>query len=155
METNFGELHPDHAAESLDALRSDRESLAAGTRVSRPLLAAYGGVAAWFVAAAAGTQPGSEYHAPPTAWLALVAALVISYLVQRETGIRFRAMGAGAFWAVIGILALCLGLYSASLALVSLGATWAVSLASVLAFAGTALLAGVAYRSALTKIRRG
>ena len=64
-------------------------------------------------------------------------------------------MGGGATVAMIGILALCMGLYSISLALVSLGATWAVAFTSLLAFAGTAALAGVAYRSAFRKLGRG
>lgn len=144
-----------NALSALNALEADREQLARNGHVPRLLLAAYGGIGAWFVAAAAGTEPGAGYEAPDSYWLAIVAVFVVGYLVQRETGVRFRAMGGGATVAMIGILALCMGLYSVSLGLVSLGATWAVAAMSILAFAGTAVLAGVAYRSAFRKLGRG
>ncbi len=120
-----------------------------------PLLAAFGGVGAWWVAAAASARPGEDYEPSASSWLALVAVLVIAYLLRRETGIGFRAMGATAAWAVVGSIATCLILFSVSLALVSLDLHWAVVLTSLGAFAVTTLLSGVAYRSALGKIRRG
>ena len=155
MESNLSPTDREEAAAALDALSADREQLARNSQVPTALLAAYGGVGAWFVAASAGTQPGAGYEAPDSYWLAIVAVFVIGYLVQQSTGLRFRAMGAGAMWAMLGILALCLSLYSVSLGLISLGATWAVALTSVLAFVGTMLLAGAAYRSASRKLARG
>lgn len=88
-------------------------------------------------------------------WLALALALVVAYLIQRETGIRFRKMGTRAGLAVSGIAAACLALYSISLGLVSFGLHWAVAVTSVVAFALTTWLAGVAYRSAAEQLRRG
>ncbi|WP_232466141.1 hypothetical protein [Diaminobutyricimonas sp. LJ205] len=116
-------------------------------------MAALGGVGAWWVSTAAATNPGENYEARSSGWLALVSALVIVYLIQRETGIRFRAMGARAGWAMTGIVAACLLLFSVSLGLVSFGLHWAVALTSLAAFAATTWLAGVAYRSAVESLR--
>ncbi|WP_445154293.1 hypothetical protein ACTWLI_13425 [Arthrobacter sp. Hor0625] len=118
-------------------------------------MAGFGGVAAWWVGMAAGTSPGQTYQPPAMGWLALAVALVFVHLVQRDTGIRFRRMGALALLAVAGVVISCLGLYSVSLALVSLGLHWAVLLPSVMAFVLTTWLAGVAYRSAVAKLSHG
>lgn len=139
----------------LDALQADRDRLVENARVPWPLLASFGGIGAWWIAAAASARPGEDYEPPTSSWLAPVAVLVVAYLVRRETGIRFRAMGAGAAWAVIGIVATCSILFSVSLGLASFGLQWAVALTSLGAFVVTTLLSGVAYRSALAKIRRG
>ncbi len=139
----------------LDALQADRDRLVENARVPWPLLAAFGGVGAWWVAEAASARPGEDYEPQASSWLALAAVIVIAHLVRRETGIRFRAMGAAAAWAVVGIVATCSILFSVSLALVSLGLQWAVVLTSLGAFVVTTLLSGIAYRSALAKIRRG
>ncbi|MEB4615549.1 hypothetical protein [Leucobacter sp. M11] len=160
MESNFVNRPDDapsaeEAARALHTLGDDRERMAEGIRVPWPLLAAFGGVAAWWVSAAAGTTPGEDFHAPTTGWLGLVAVLLIAHLVQREVGVRFRGMGATATWALLGILAICLLLFSVSLGLVSLGATWAVSLTALAAFGITTWLAGLAYRSAAERIGRG
>lgn len=123
--------------------------------VPRMLLAGFGGVAAWWVGAAATTSPGENYEPPTMGWLALALALVVAYLIQRETGIRFRKMGTRAGLALSGIVVACLALYSISLGLVSFGLHWAVAVTSVVAFALTTWLAGVAYRSAVEQLRRG
>lgn len=155
MESHFDEPSPRTSAEVLDALQADRDRLVENVRVPWPLLALFGGVAAWWVAATAFARPGGDYEPSSSTWLAPVAALGVAYLVRRKTGIRFRVMGARATWAMIGIIAMCLILFSVSLGLVSLGLHWVVSLTSLGAFVGTTLLSGVAYSSALTKIRRG
>lgn len=155
MESHFDGSSPQAAVEMLDALQTDRDRLVENVKVPWPLLAAFGGAGVWWVAAAASARPGADYEPPASSWLALVAALVIAYLVRRETGIRFRAMGARAAWAVTGIIATCLILFSVSLGLASFGLHWAVVLTSLGAFVVTTLLSGVAYRSALAKIRRG
>ncbi|WP_224760490.1 hypothetical protein [Salinibacterium sp. ZJ450] len=135
-------------------LSTDRERLAASVHVPWVLLAAFGGVGAWWVSAAAATNPGESYEPPSSGWLALVGTLVIAYLIQRETGVRFRSMGARAGWAVVGIIAACLVLFSVSLGLVSFNMHWAVVLTSLAAFAATTWLAGVAFQSAAEKLRR-
>jgi len=117
------------------------------------LLAASGALGAWWVAAAATASPGRNYEPPSAGWLALLGAFVVAYLIRRETGIRFQAMGARAAGALIGIVVTCLVLFSVSLGLVSFGLRWAVALTSVAAFAVTTWLAGVAYRSAVEKLR--
>ncbi|MFP7761398.1 hypothetical protein [Marisediminicola sp. LYQ85] len=143
------------AAASLDDLELDRHTLAEGARVPRVLTAALGGVAAWWVGMAASTTPGADYEPPNTAWLAVAAVLVIGYLIRRELGVKFRAIGAKAVGALVAILVLCLALYSVSLGFVSFGLTWAVALTSLAAFALVTWLSGVAYRSALDNLRRG
>ena len=94
--------------------------------------------------AAGTTHPGAEYEPPGTGWLALLGVLVVAHLVQRETGVRLRSMGARATWAAIGVIVTCLVLFSVSLALVSLEARWAVLITSVAAFGITTWLAGIA-----------
>lgn len=155
MESDFVKPTAAEAAAALAGLEHDRDRLADGVRVPWALLAALGGVAAWWVSAAAGTTPGENFQAPDSGWLGLVAVLVIAYLIRREVGVRFRGMGARATWAMLGILVICLILFSLSLGLVSLGATWAVSIVALAAFGTTTWLAGVAYRSAADRIRRG
>ena len=145
----------DEAAEALAALDADRERLATGSRVPWSLLAALGGVGAWWVGAAAFTNPGADYEPPTSIWLALGAVFVVLHLIQRETGIRFRKMGTTANWAVAGIVATCTVLFSVSLGLVASGLQWAVAFTSLAGFAATTWLAGVAYRSAFSTLRRG
>jgi K+ transporter len=156
MENNFeGPPSAKDAAAQLRNLASDRQALADNVRVPRALLAALGGVAAWWVALAATASPGENYEPPVSGWLVLVAVLVIMHLIRRETGIRFRKMGARAAMATIAILAVCLILFSISLGLVSFGAYWAVGLTSLSAFVLVTWLAGIAYRSALDQLRDG
>ena len=143
------------AAEALHTLSADRERLATSIRVPWGLLAAFGGFAAWWVGTAASTDPGPGYEPPTTGWLALGGVLLVAYLIRRETGIKFRAMGTRAGWAVAGIVTACLVLFSVSLGLVSFDLRWAVVLTSLAAFAVTTWLAAVAFRSAVAKLRRG
>ena len=152
MESNFTELAPETAADTLKMLSTDNDRLSQ-RRVPWVLLAGFGAVAAWFVAAAAITTPGGDYEPPATLWLALVVTLTIAHLIQKETGIRFRKMGAKASLAFVGIIVAGLALFSASLGLVALGATWAVAVTSLAAFVITTLLARVAYDSALERLR--
>ncbi|MFB0833675.1 hypothetical protein ACX8Z9_07810 [Arthrobacter halodurans] len=155
MERNLkGRPSADDAAASLRDLASDRQALADGVRVPKSLLAALGGVAAWWVAAAATASPGEAYEPPTSGWLALVAVFVVLHLIRRETGIRFRRMGTRATMATLAMLLVCLTLFSISLGLVSFGARWAVVLTSVAAFGLVTWLAGIAYRSALDRLRR-
>ncbi|MDQ0757053.1 hypothetical protein [Arthrobacter sp. B3I4] len=155
MESNFeGRPSADDAAASLRELASDRQTLADGARVPRVLFAALGGVAAWWVAGAATSNPGENYEPPASGWLGLVVVLVVLHLIRQETGIRFRNMGARATTATIAIFAVCLALFSISLGLVSFGAPWAVALTSVSAFGLVTWLAGIVHRSALDQLRR-
>ncbi|MBF4995303.1 hypothetical protein ITX31_14445 [Arthrobacter gandavensis] len=154
MENNLeGHLSSRDAAAALRDLASDRQALADGAHVPKALLSAIGGVAAWWVAAAATTHPGEDYDPPASGWLGLAALLVIVHLIHRETGIRFRKMGTRAVAATIAMLVVCLFLFSISLALVSFGARWAVALTSLSAFGLVTWLAGVAYRAALDQLR--
>ena len=155
MENHSEVPSPDEASAALNSLATDRERLAANVQVPWALLAAFGGLGAWWVSAAVATTPGENYEPPTTGWLALVGTLVVAYLIRRETGVHFRKMGARAAWAVVGILAVCLVLFSVSLGLVSFGLQWAVALTSLVAFAATTWLAGVAFRSAVEQLRRG
>ena len=153
MENDF-DKRAEEAAAGLRMLNADRSTLAGAVRVPKVLLAGYGGAAAWYVAAAAAASPGADYEPSGSAWLALVAVLIITYLIQRETGVKFRRMGRRAMVAVAGILAGSLVLFSISLALVSLGIVWAVGLTSLAAFVLATWLSGVAYRSGLDELRR-
>jgi hypothetical protein len=154
MENDLERPSREEATDVLNTLSADRERLADGVDVPWVLLVAFGALGAGWVATAATTDPGPDYQPPAAGWLALVGALVIVYLIRHQTGIRFRAMGAGAGWAVTGIVVACLALFSVSLGLVASGVTWAVVLTSLAAFAVTTWLAAVAYRSAVTKMRR-
>lgn len=152
MESHSAHPSPDEATAALNLLSTDRERLAASVHVPWVLLAAFGGVAAWWVSAAVATSPGESYEPSSSGWLALVGALLVAYLIRRETGVRFRTMGVRAGWAMVGITAVCLLLFSISLGFVSSGMQWAVALTSLVAFAATTWLAGVAYRSAVEQL---
>lgn len=154
MENNLPEPSPDEASNALNILSADRGRLATSVHVPWTLMAAFGAVGAWWVAAAATTNPGENYAPPTSGWLALVGALVVVHLIRRETGIHFRAMGARANWAFLGIVAVCLALFSVSLGFVSLGLLWPVVLTSLFAFAATTWLAGIAFRSAVEVLGR-
>lgn len=154
MENNFrSQPSIDEAAARLDELSGDRGALADGTRIPPVLLAAYGAVGAWWVAGAATAVPGENYEPPSSGWLALVAVFIIAHLMNRETGIRFRSMGSRAALAMVAVLVVCLMLFSVSLGLVALGAGWAVAVTSLAAFGAVSWLAGVAYRSAVDRLR--
>ncbi|MBO0595776.1 hypothetical protein I2485_13335 [Nesterenkonia sp. E16_7] len=155
MEKHSAGTSPQDAAQTLNALTDDRERLASAIQVPRALLAAFGGLAAWWVATAAGTTPGENYEPPTSGWLALVGILVTLHLIQRETGLRLRTMGSRAGFAVAGIIAVCLVLFSVSLGLVASGMIWVVALTSLTAFVTTTWLAGIAYRSAVDRLRHG
>lgn len=92
MESNVTGPTPETAADTLKALSTDNDRLSQ-RRVPWVLLAGFGAVAAWFVAAAATTKPRDEYEPPATLWLALVVTLTIAHLIQKETGIRFPEVG--------------------------------------------------------------
>lgn len=155
MENNSLPVARHEAADALDALSADRDRLVSHARTPWVLLAAVGALAACWVGAAVTTTPGANYQPPTWGWLALVGALVIAHLIRRETGIRFRSMGARAGWAATGALVGCLVLFSVSLALVSLELPWAVAVTSLVAFGWTTWLAGVAYRAAVEQLQRG
>lgn len=153
MERNFSGASGDEATEALNVLDSDRQRLAQRVRIPWPLMAAFGALSAWAVSTAATTEPGANYDPPSTSWLALIGILVVAHLVQRETGIRFRSMGAGATWAMLGTIMGSLLMFSVSLGLVAANLRWAVIIPSLAAFALTTGLAMVAYRSAVEKLR--
>ena len=155
MENYSKDPSPDEAIASLNTLSTDRDCLAVSVHVPWVLLAAFGGVGAWWVSAAAATNPGENYEPPSSGWLALVGTLVVAYLIRRETGVGFRKMGTRAGWAMVAIIGVCLVLFSVSLGLVSFGMHWAVALTSLAAFAATTWLAGIAYRSAVEQLHRG
>lgn len=155
MENNLPDPSPAEAASALDTMAADRQRLAKSVHVPWVLLAAFGSVGAWWVATAATANPGVNYAPPSSGWLALVGALVVVHLIQRETGVRFRTMGWRAGWALAGIVFICLALFSVSLGFVSFGLRWPVALTSVAAFVATTWLAGIAYRSAVELLGRG
>ena len=150
METHF-ESGRDEAAEMLNTLSDDRQRLAQQVRVPWTLMAAFGALGAWWVGSAASAAPGAHYETPQSGWMALLGALVVIHLVQRETGIRFRSLGARANWMVAVIAVTCLALFSVSLGLVSLQLPWAVVATSLAAFALTTCLSGLALRSAVER----
>ena len=155
MESNSQRPSRDEATNALNNLTVDRERLVHSIHIPWPLLAGFGGVAAWWVGSAATTSPGENYEPPTIGGLALAVALVVVYLIQRETGIRFRSMGFRAMLTVNGIVLSCLALFSISLGLMSFDLPWVVAITSAVAFASTTWLAGVAYRSAVVNIHHG
>lgn len=56
---------------------------------------------------------------------------------------------------MLAVLVACLLLFSVSLGAVSLGMAWLVGVMSLVAFGVTTWLSGVAYRSAVERVRRG
>lgn len=155
MESKYGDDARTEASETLEALAADRERLAQRVRVPWALMAAFGALGAWWVGSAATTEPGSNYQPPLTGWMALLGVLVVAHLVQRETGIHFRSLGARANGVIAGVVVACLVLFSVSLGLVSLDLHGAVAVTSVAAFAITTWLAGLACRCAVEHLRRG
>lgn len=155
MENDFVETTEAEAAEVLTSISDDRRRLADDVQVPWALLLALGGMGAWWVASAAGTTPGANYESSSSSWLALVGSLIIVHLIKRELGVQFRGLGARGGWALVGLVSVCLVLFSVSLGLVSLDLRWAVVLTSLAAFATTTWFAKVAYQSAIEKLRRG
>lgn len=156
MESNFQEPSHNEAKNALTELSADRDRLATSIGIPWTLFAGFGAVAAGWVGSAATASPGENYQPALTPiWLSLAVALVILYLLQRETGIKFRSLGSRGNVAMAGMLLSCLTLFSVALGLVSVGSQWAVFIAAVLAFAITTWLAAVVYRSAIENLRRG
>ena len=110
--------------------------------------------AGMLTALSADRQRLAQQVAVPWALMAAFGALVVVHLVQRETGIRFRSLGARANWMVAAIVVACLALFSVSLGLVSLQLPWAVVATSLAAFALTTCLSGLALRSAVERAGR-
>ncbi|MDO5092911.1 MAG: hypothetical protein Q4D79_05730 [Propionibacteriaceae bacterium] len=154
MERNL-ETSRSEATDALNSLAADRDRLTQHFRVPWRLMAAFGALGAWGVGAAALVPSGEGYEPPRTGWLALLGVLVVAYLVQRETGIRFRSMGAKATWLTVAAVVSCLVLFSVSLALISLELRWGVVLTSAVAFVVTTWLSGAAYRAAVEHLHRG
>ncbi len=154
MESNSSGTSPAEAADALNSLTVDRDRLAQRLNVPWALMAAFGAMGAWGVGAAATTHPGAHYEPPVSGWLALLGVLIVAHLVQRESGIQFRAMGGRATWLIAAAFALCLVLFSVSLGLVSLNLTWAVAFPSIVAFGSTTWLSGLAYKAAVEQLRR-
>jgi hypothetical protein len=157
MESNF-ETRPSaaEAAAQLHQLASDRNALAKRARAPWGLMAAFGVLGAWYVAAAAFTNPGANYEAPAHSFLPLVVVFVVLvHLLKRETGIQLRSLGWRGWTAALGAVAACCVLFSVSLGLVSVGLHWAVALAALVAFILVTWLVGVAVRSATEELRRG
>lgn len=153
MENESTVLSAGEAEAALAEVSADRQRLVSRVPVPWLLMAAFGGVAASFVAAAATTDPGAEYAPPPSAWLALAGAMVVAYLVRRETGIRFRSIGVTANLAVAAVVAICVTLFSVSLGLVAFDLRWAVAGPSLVAFGATTWLAGAAFKAAMEHLR--
>ncbi|HWU31121.1 MAG TPA: hypothetical protein VN041_18720 [Microbacterium sp.] len=155
MERNSDATRRD-AAIALSTLADDRSRLAARIRVPWVLLAALGGLAALGVVSPAIANPGDDYQPPLVVGMAvLIGVIIVGYLIQRGTGIRFRTMGVAANAALCGVVATCLLLFMLSLALVSLELRWTLVLTGAAAFVVTTGLARVAYRSAAKRLRRG
>ncbi|MCC9174822.1 hypothetical protein [Arthrobacter sp. zg-Y179] len=151
MENNLGAA--EDAAARLRNLAADRNALAAGAAPPRTLLAGLGGVAACWVAAALDARPGADYQSPSWTWLLVGLLFVILHMIQRDTGLKFRRLGARANGAIALAALACLFLFSVSLGLVSLGLGWAVMITSLAAFAAVYGLAVVAYRAAVDHLR--
>lgn len=154
IESDSARPTPDQASHALDSLAADRERLAGSTRTPWGLLAALGLASAWFVAQTAVSNPGGNYEPGTTWWLPLLAAALAGFLIRRETGIRFRRMGARATWLSVGILVVVLVLFSLSLGLVSFDLRWAVALTALAAFVATVWLGSMAFRAAVGTLRR-
>lgn len=140
---------------SIDSLDADLTRLTQNVTTPWPLFVAYGGVGAWFVANAATTSPGADYQAPGSFFLILAVGLVITYLLEQRSGVRFRTMGGQAIGFMTALVVTLLALYSVSLGLVSLDLSWAVTFTTLAAFLAATVLSKLVFSSALKRTARG
>lgn len=96
---------------------------------------------AWFVLTGARAEAGAGYEPSTSTWLALMAIVLAGTLIRRDTGIRFRRMGARATWLTVGVLATTPSLFGISLGLVAADLRWAVAVPVLMAFGLTTWLA--------------
>ncbi|MDR2897127.1 MAG: hypothetical protein LBV30_10870 [Propionibacteriaceae bacterium] len=155
MENNIGGVSASEATVALNSLSTDGDRLVRQVRIPWASLAGLGACGGWYVANSLATTPGASYLPSGTGWIPVVGFFVILYLAQRDTGIHFRAMGVPANIALLGLLVLLWGLYSVSLGLIAFNLRWAVVITSVAAFVATTGLAGLAWRSAMRRLRHG
>lgn len=141
--------------ERIDALDRDRATLEKRLQAPRGLMWAAGAAVAWAVADAATSSPGASYRPGGGYLLAIAALLVISHLVQKEVGVRFRQIGVSG-WLMIGATAVGdLALFCIGLALVSTGHRWLTVLPVLLAWAMGAWGATGVFRSCVRAAGRG
>lgn len=155
MTSNFDETADGDQGDRFQELDADRNQLASLVRIPWSLMAAFGALAAWWVGSAATVETGGNYEPPLSGWMALLGVFIVTHLVRRETGIRFRSIGPRATWLAAAAVVICLALFSVSLGLVSMGMRWPVMATSVIAFGSTTWLAKNAYRAAVANLRRG
>ncbi|MSS83438.1 hypothetical protein FYJ24_01390 [Actinomycetaceae bacterium WB03_NA08] len=155
MESDPTTASPVEISNSIDLLDADRARLTQSVAIPWSLFFAYGGVGAWFVANAASTSPGADYRAPGSFFLILAVGLVITYLLEQRSGIRFRTMGGQAIVFVTALIVTLLALYSVSLGLVSLDLSWAVVFTTLAAFLAATVLSKLVFSSALKRTARG
>ncbi|WP_040510937.1 hypothetical protein [Gordonia soli] len=152
MESEFSGCFPDDAEKSLRDLHADRERLVQRARVSPLVLAGFGAAGGVGVASAATTNPGGNYEPPMLGMAALVAVVILGYLVRRVIGVRFRSWGVAAITAAVGVVIVCMALYSVSLGLVASGHHWPVALTSAAAFVVAMAGAAASYRGAIRNL---
>lgn len=141
--------------ERIDALDRDRATLEKRLQAPRGLMWAAGATVAWFVADATTSNPGVSYRPNGGYLLSIAALLVISHLVQKEVGVRFRQIGVSG-WLMIGATVVsALVLFSIGLMLVSTGHRWLTVLPILLAWAVGAWGATGVFRACARAAGRG
>jgi|GEM_PF-3284434 hypothetical protein len=141
--------------ERIDALDRDRATLEKRLQAPRGLMWAAGAAVAWFVADAATSNPGVSYRPNGGYLLSIAALLVISHLVQKEVGVRFRQIEVSG-WLMIGATVVsALVLFSVGLMLVSTGHRWLTVVPILLAWAVGAWGATSVFRACARAAGRG
>lgn len=144
----------DHSQADLNALHTDRARLASRLATPWTLMVAAGAGMAWYVAGAATSHPGADAEAG-SGWILSWAILcLVVYLVQRETGVRFRRVGGRGWAMLLGLGVLTFSMFSVSLGIVSLGyRVWAAVPVAVTWVLGT-LGSGFVFRSCVESMNR-
>lgn len=104
------------ATQLLHDLASDREGLTSRLTTPWGLMAVQGLAAALYVLQAAFSHPGAGYRPSPVHyWLGLILVLIVWYVIPQRVGLRWRRMGARAWWVFAGMVATTLLMFSTGL----------------------------------------
>lgn len=111
---------PEHPRTLLAEMHRDRAALSERAKMPRWFALGVGVVlASWVASPAVNPDRDSAYYV-----FVVVAVLLLLDTARRSTGVRHAALGRRGWFVGIALLASAMGLYSTSLALVSLNLSW-------------------------------
>ena len=128
------ERQTDSASNSpLMVIESDRIALGRRARMPSWLAPGLGVVtSAWVASSSTARSDGTGRW-----YFLFLVAMVLVLVAIRSTGVRFKSIGVGGWLGYAGLVVVGLILYSASLALFSMGLDWWVAVPTVLMFGAT------------------